>query len=100
MSARPYSNTAFNTDYKVKASNGTMGILLEGTKVLIIHRRLKNKKIREGGPPGKHSPTSSQSPPRKHNSRTCPNQHTQTPGPFREAAWTPTRRQSSALCAR
>ncbi|TLD03290.1 uncharacterized protein PpBr36_11394 [Pyricularia pennisetigena] len=51
MSARPYSNTAFNTDYKVKASNGTMGILLEGTKVLIIHRRLKNKKIREGGPP-------------------------------------------------
>lgn len=56
MSASAYSNTAFNTNYGVKASNGTMGILSMGTKVLIIQRRLKNKEVRENGPPGKHSP--------------------------------------------
>lgn len=100
MSAHTYSNTAFNANYGVKASSGTMGILFHEKKVLIIHRRLKNKEIREDGHPGKRSLTSSQSTSHKENLLNGPNQHMQTPGPFREAVWTPTRRQSSALCAR
>ncbi|PCD24139.1 hypothetical protein FGRA07_11415 [Fusarium graminearum] len=51
MSTSKYTNTAYTTDYGVKASNGTMGILVSGTKVLIIHRRLKTQDIKENGPP-------------------------------------------------
>ncbi|TLS20444.1 uncharacterized protein PpBr36_11275 [Pyricularia pennisetigena] len=51
MSAGAYSNTAFNTNYGIKASNGTMGILRMGTEVLIIQRRLKNEEVRENGAP-------------------------------------------------
>ncbi|OBS16946.1 hypothetical protein FPOA_12496 [Fusarium poae] len=51
MSTGPYVNTAHNTNYGVKASNGTMGILCSGTKVLIILRRRKDKDVRENGPP-------------------------------------------------
>jgi hypothetical protein len=53
MSAATYLNTALKTHYNAKASNGTMGILRNGTRVLIIQRRLKNIKIRQDGPPGK-----------------------------------------------
>jgi hypothetical protein len=56
MSGSDYCNTAFDTAYGVKASNGTMGILCRGTEVLIIHRRLKTNEISENGPPGKHMP--------------------------------------------
>ncbi|GKU13229.1 unnamed protein product [Fusarium langsethiae] len=51
MSTSTYTNTAYTTNYGVKASNGTMGILVSGTKVLIIHRRLKNQHTQENGPP-------------------------------------------------
>ncbi|KXJ85168.1 NUDIX hydrolase domain-like protein [Microdochium bolleyi] len=51
MPAHAYANTALDTNYGVKASNGTMGILLEGTKVLIIHRLLKSGETREKGTP-------------------------------------------------
>jgi hypothetical protein len=53
MPATTYVNTALETEYKVKASSGTMGILRNGTQVLIVQRRLKNRKIRLDGPPGK-----------------------------------------------
>jgi hypothetical protein len=54
MSPSTYVNTAFKAAYGVEASNGTMGILREGTKVLIIHRRLKDKNIQKNGPPGQY----------------------------------------------
>ncbi|KAK0369167.1 hypothetical protein CLIM01_13469 [Colletotrichum limetticola] len=42
--------------YNTKSKMGTMGILVreddEGGEVLLIHRRLKTKEIRENGPPG------------------------------------------------
>lgn len=53
MSASPYINTAYKTDYGVNASSGTMGILRSGEKVLIIRRRLKTKEIRRNGSPGR-----------------------------------------------
>ncbi|CAF3556620.1 unnamed protein product [Fusarium graminearum] len=40
MSTSKYTNTAYTTNYGVKASNGTMGILVSGTK-----------DIKENGPP-------------------------------------------------
>ncbi|KAM0293617.1 hypothetical protein ACHAPM_011618 [Fusarium culmorum] len=51
MSTSTYTNTAYATDYGVKASNGTMGILVSGKNVLIIQRRFKDQHIRENGPP-------------------------------------------------
>ncbi|KAJ6192077.1 NUDIX hydrolase domain-like protein [Bipolaris maydis] len=46
-----YVSTAPTTNYGIKASAGTMGILLHNDKVLIIRRRLKNRNTRQDGPP-------------------------------------------------
>ncbi len=62
----PQANTITRLKYGKKARMGTMGILLKEGKVLLIHRRLKNKMIKTNDPPGtrqdQHLPPSQNEP--------------------------------------